>query len=275
MDWKKFISQTVGQEQLGNLTDFVQDKTYSGNAPIDDFYNEVRIILSLGSPSMTSTDWQGSMHAIAIISSTENYFRSILGKMITLCPHSKKKAAENSINFGSVLWHPNESIERGAFEHVSFSDSKKIIEMTRKYIGLELNNSDLIPILNEFNKVCELRHGIVHSARILAGKNALMLNLPSSSKEQFITIGYGQLQNIASICTTLIVSYNQKLFEIMVNRWATSWRDSTWTTAIENEHFKKIWNAFHSKVDMANNTIPETGTWIKCKNLIKAEYQLS
>jgi hypothetical protein len=275
MDWKKLISQTVGQEQLGSLTDFVQDKTNSVNAPIDDFYNEVRIILSLSSPTMISTDWHGSMNAIAIISSTENYFRSILGRMIILCPQSKKKAAENNINFGSVLWHPNESIERGAFEHVSFSDSKKIIEMTRKYIGLELNKSDLVPILNEFNKVCELRHGIVHSARILAGKNALMLNLPSSSKEQFITIGFGQLQNIASICTTLVVSYNQNLFEIMANRWATSWRDSTWTTEIENEHFKKIWNVFHSKVDRTNNAIPETGTWIKCKNLIKAEYQLS
>ncbi|WP_028888214.1 hypothetical protein [Tenacibaculum ovolyticum] len=275
MDWKKLISQTVGQEQLGNLTDFVQDKMNSGNSPIDDFYNEVRTILALSAPSMVSTDWHGSMNAIAIISTTENYFRSILGKMIIICPQSKKKAAENNINFGSVLWHPNESIERGAFEHVSFSDSKKIIEMTRKYIGTELNKSDLVPILNEFNKICELRHGIVHSARILAGKNALMLDLPSSNKEQFITIGYGQLQKIASICTTLVVSYNQKLFEVMANRWATSWRNPTWTTEIENEYFKKTWRIFHSKIDKANNTIPESGSWVKCKNLIKTEYQLS
>lgn len=275
MDWKKLISQTVGQEQLGNLSDFVQNKTNSGNSPIDDFYNEIRTILSYSSPSMISTEWHGSMNAIAIISCTENYFRSILGKMIVLCPTSKKKAAENNINFGSVLWHPNDSIERGAFEHISFSDSNKIIEMTRKYIGSELNNSDLVPILKEFNKVCELRHGIVHSARVLAGKNALILNLPSSNKEQFITIGYGQLQNIASICTTLVVSYNQKLFEVMANRWATSWRDSSWTIEIENDYFKKIWNIFHSRVDKANNTIPETGTWVKCKNLIKSEYHLS
>ncbi len=275
MDWKKFISQSVGQEQLGNLADFVQDKINSENAPIDDFYNEIRTILALGSPDMTSTDWHGPMNAIAIISSTENYFRTLLGKMIIICPESKKKAAENNINFGSVLWHPHESIERGAFEHVSFSDSKKIIEMTRKYIGLELNKSDLVPILKEFNKVCELRHGIVHSARILAGKNALMLDLPSSNKAQFITIGYGQLQNIASICTTLVVSYNQKLFEVMAKRWATSWRNSNWTTQIENEYFKKIWNIFYSKIDKSNNAIPESGTWVKCKNLIKAEYQLS
>jgi hypothetical protein len=275
MDWKKLISQSVGQEQLGNLTDFVQNKTSSNNSPIDDFYNEARTILALSSPAMSSTEWHGSMYAVAIISITENYFRSILGKMINICPQSQKKAAGNSINFGSILWHPNESIERGAFEHVSFSESKKIIEITRKYIGTELNGTDLIPILNEFNKVCEFRHGIVHSSRILAGKNALILDLPSSNSEQFITIGYGQLQNITSICTTLVVSYNQKLFEEMAHRWATAWRKPTWTTEIENEKFKKIWKIFHSKVDKANNTIPETGTWIKCKNLIKSEYQLS
>jgi hypothetical protein len=275
MDWKKLISQSVGQEKLGNLVDFVQDKPSSNKSPIDIFYGEVRTILALSSPSMIKTDWQGSLYAIAIISNTENYFRSILGKMIDICPQSKKKAANNSINFGSVLWHPNESIERGAFEHVSFSESKKIIEITRKYIGLELNNSDLTPILNEFNKVCELRHGIVHSSRILAGKNALILDLPSSIKEQFITIGFGQLQNIASICTTLVVSYNQKLFEEMAHRWATSWRKPTWTTEIETENFKNMWNIFHSKIDKQNNNIPEKGTWVKCRNLIKSEYQLS
>lgn len=275
MDWKRLISQSVGQEQLGNLSNFIQDKVPSNISPIDDFYNEVRTILALSSPTMSPIEWQGSIYAVAIISSTENYFRSILGKMIGICPHSKKKAAENNINLGSVLWHPNHSIERGAFEHVSFSESKKIIEVTRKYIDVELNKSDLIPILEEFNKVCELRHGIVHSARMLAGKNALILDLPSSDKNQFITIGYGQLQNIASICTTLVVSYNQKLFETMAHRWATSWRNPTWTSEIENESFKKIWDVFHSKVDKTNNAIPEIGTWIKCRNLIKTEYHLT
>ena len=275
MDWKKLISQNVWQEQLGNLANFVQEKPESSNSPIDDFYNEIRTLLSLSAPTMSATNWEGSMYAVAIVSTTENYFRTVLGKIIKICPKSKKNAATNNISFGSVLWHPSESIERSAFEHISFSESKKIIEITRKYIGLELNKSDLIPILEEFNKICELRHGIVHSARNLAGKNALILDLPSSKNDQLITIGYGQLQNIASICTTLVVSYNQKLFEEMAHRWATSWRTSAWTIEIENEKFKNIWNIFHSKVDKSNNTIPETGTWIKCRNLIKREYQLN
>jgi len=274
MDWKKLISQSVGSEHLGSLSSFVQDRADSGSAPIDDFYNDVRSILVLSTPSMAGSDWQGSMQAVAIISITENYFRSVLGKMITICPLSKKKAADNPINFGSVLWHPSGSMERGAFEHISFSESKKIIEVTKKYIDVDINAGDLRPILIEFNKVCELRHGIVHSARILAGKNALILDLPSSIKDQFITIGYGQLQNIASICTTLVVSYNQKLFEVMAQRWATSWRSSSWSTEIENVNFKKIWAVFYSKVDEANGAIPQTGTWIKCRNLIKTEYNL-
>lgn len=274
MDWKNLICQSVGSEHLGSISSFVQNKANSTDAPIDEFYRDVRSILALSNPSMLASDWQGAMYSVAIISSTENYFRSVLGKMISICPHSRKKAADNPINFGSVLWHPSDSLERGAFEHISFSESKKIIEITRKYIDFDLNGSDLMPILNEFNKVCELRHGIVHSARILAGKNALLLDLPSSSNDQFITIGYGQLQNIASICTTLVVSYNRKLFELMARRWATTWRNSTWTVDLENESFKKIWDLFHSKIDKDNGVIPESGTWIKCRNLIKAEFNL-
>lgn len=275
MDWKKLISQNVGSEQLGDLSNFVSNKVTSNNSPIDEFYLEVRNILSMSSPSMSSTDWKGCMYMIGIISNTENYFRTILGKMINICPISQKKAATNNINLGSVIWHPNEYIERGAFEHISFSESSKIIEITRKYIGVDLNQSNLTPILAEFNKVCELRHGIVHSSRVLAGKNALFLDLPSSENEQYITIGYGELQNIASICTTLVVSYNQNLFEKMIHRWATNWRKPNWNSEIENREIKKIWDIFYSKIDKANNSIPETGTWVKCRNLVKTEYQLN
>ncbi|MEK6153886.1 hypothetical protein WIW50_11525 [Flavobacteriaceae bacterium 3-367] len=275
MDWKKLISQSVGQEQLGNIADFVQDKSPIEDSSIDTFYKEITEILSFSSPGMNATEWHGAMQTVAIVSCTENYFRSILGKMIKICDFSKKKSAANNINFGSVLWHPNDVVERGVFEHLSFSESKKIIETSRKYIGVELNKSDLVPILNEFNKVCELRHGIVHSARTLAGKNAIILDLPSSNFEQFITIGYGQIQNIASICTALVISYNQLMFEEMAKRWATSWRTNPWTADEENEKFKKLWNTFHSKKDKASNTIPETGTWVKCRNLIKKEFNIT
>jgi len=275
MAWKQLISQSVGQEVLPDASTFIERKVRSTNSPIDEFYKESRALLSNITPSLDSSTWTGSMHVVALVSTTENYFRSILALILTICNKSKKNAANHPINFGSVMWHPNDHIERGAFEHLSFSEAKKIAEATRKYVGIELNNSDLLPVLNEYTKVCELRHSIVHSARIMAGKNALILDIPTSQDELVISIGYGQLQNIAAVCTTLIVAYNQTMFEEMCKRWATSWRkNQSWSIDQENESMKKIWHAFHSKTDKADNTIPVKGTWVKCRNLVKKEFNL-
>jgi hypothetical protein len=275
MDWKKLITQNVGQEQLPDISTYVEMETIIKKSPIDVFYGESRGIL-LGTPTtIDRTNWEGCAYVVALVSITENYFRSVLSEILNICQVTKKNAAENSINFGSVLWHPGEFITRGAFEHISFSDSKKIIEVTKKYVGHDIGRTDLIPILDEFTKVCELRHGIVHSGRYMAGKNALILDVPSSSDLIKICIGYGQLQSIASVCTTLVISYNKIMFELLCKRWATVWRtNSSWDSSLEDEYLKSIWFIFFSKVDKNDGTIAERGTWIKCRNLIKREFNL-
>ena len=275
MNWKKLISQSVGQEQLAPISNFVLEEASDQRSSIDRFYDESRRILSATPATLDPNDWIGPAYAVALVSLTENYFRSVLGDILKICYVTKKNAAESSINFGSVLWHPGDFIERGVFEHISFSDSNKIIDVTRKVVGEDLRKTDLIPILDEFSKVCELRHGIVHSGRYMAGKNALILDFPSSKKLIKITVGYGQLQSIASVCTTLVVSYNQKMFELLCHRWATSWRQMTiWKPELENSLIKRIWNIFYSKVDQQDGTIEENGTWVKCRNLLKDEYNL-
>lgn len=275
MDWKKLISQSVGQEQLGDINNFVLHDPITDISAIDIFYEETRDVIHNTPADIDPNNWIGASNLVRLVSLTENYFRTILGNILKLCPITKKNAAENNINFGSVLWHPENTMERGAFEHISFSDSKKIIEITRKYIGIDLGQSDLIPILNEFSKVCELRHGIVHSGRYLAGKNALMLDLASTEDFLKISIGYGQLQNVALICTTLVVSFNQLMFETLCKRWATNWRQLTICTPdTENSLMKSIWKLFFSEIDSQDGTIEEIGTWIRCRNLLRTEFNL-
>ena len=274
MEWRKLITQAVGPEQLAAISTFVATKDIPKKSPIDIFYEESRAILMTTPTSVNAETWIGCANVVALVSLTENYFRSILGEILNLCDITKKNAADNNINFGSVLWHPDEFITRGAFEHISFSDSKKIIEVTKKYVGCDLN--ELNSILNEFTKVCELRHGIVHSGRYMAGKNALILDIPSSSNLIKICIGYGQLQSIAAICTALVVSYNNKMFEVLCKRWATVWRQSTsWNSTLEDEYIENIWNIFFSKVDKKDGTITERGSWKTCRNLIKKEYNIT
>lgn len=275
-DWRNTICQTVGVERIGNINNYVVREPISSKTPIDIFYEETRYFLSVVTPvALADNEWIGPLYTTAIISSTENYLRDILSKTLKICCDSQKHAASNNINFGSVIWHPISEIERGAFEHLSLASSENICGTTKKFTGIDLKKKGLNSILEEYDKICELRHGIVHSGRTLAGKNGIKLKLLKSTGKTKISIQYAELQEISSVCTTLVVSINKLIFETMIMRWATTWRQSpNWVIDNEKAVLKELWNNFRSKIDYDNGTVPLSCTWVKCYNLAKKEYNL-
>lgn len=275
--WRTSVNQSVGAERIGDISTYIRGEDRNKNSPIDDFYLETRLALSAFSSAVANSngnDWTGPLQVIAIVSSTENYFRDLFSRILKMCPDTQKNAASTTVNLGSVMWHTKENISIGAFEHLSFANTETIVSTTNKYVGIDLRKN-LKAILDEFDTVCELRHGIVHSGRVLAGKNGIKLKLPPSVKAAKIAIGFAELQEIAAICTTLVVAYNQLMFEEMCRRWATSWRKASgWCPSKENDYFKEIWSIFFSATDHNNKVIPTSGTWIKCRNAIKKEFNL-
>jgi len=275
-NWKNCISQSVGSERINDLNDYVSVSVASDKSPIDQFYGEMQNILILfPHQAWGQKAWVGALASIAIISSIENYFRQIFSQILKICVDSQKKAASNNINLGSVIWHPSNEIERGAFEHISLASADNINTTSKKYIGIDLISNGLGAILDEFDKVCELRHGIVHSAMVVAGKNGIKLKLQSTNDVTKIDIGFAQFQEIMSICNALVVDSNKLFFAELAKRWATSWRNTpSWDSSEASLKFKTIWSVFYSPRDQQNGTIPENMTWIKCRNQIMREFNI-
>lgn len=275
-NWKNCISQSVGSERINDLNDYVSVRVASEKSSIDQFYSEMQNILILF-PQNTweQNTWVGALASIAIVSSVENYFRQIFSQILKVCVDSQKKAASNSINLGSVIWHPSNEIERGAFEHLSLAAAENINSTAIKFIGIDLKSNGLGTILEEFDKICELRHGIVHSGKVVAGRNGIKLKLQSTNNITKIDIGFDQFQEIMAICNALVVDSNKLLFSSLAKRWATSWRNTpSWDSSKASLKFKAIWKVFFSSRDLQNGTIPENMTWIKCRNQIMREFNI-
>jgi hypothetical protein len=275
-NWKNCISQSVGSERINDLNGYVSVSVVSDKSPIDQFYGEMQNILTLfPHQSWGQNTWVGGLASIAIISSIENYFRQIFSQILKNCVDSQKKAASNNINLGSVIWHPSNEIERGAFEHISLASADNINSTSKKYIGIDLISNGLGTILDEFDKVCELRHGIVHSAMVVAGKNGIKLKLQPTNNVTKIDIGFAEFQEIMSICNALVVDSNKLFFAELAKRWATSWRNTpSWDSSEASLKFKAVWTVFYSSRDQQNGTIPENMTWIKCRNQIMREFNI-
>ncbi len=276
MSWRNSINQPSGVERITNLNNYVSRISIPEESPIDQFYKETRDIISFATPqNINTSSTLGALSSVGVVSCCENYFRQIFSAILGVCSDAQKVAALQTVNMGSVIWHPNSEIARGAFEHTSLAGSENIYKTSEKYLGIKLKSLGLDAIFKEFDKVCEFRHGIVHSNRILAGKNGIKLQLASSEQLTRIEINFSKLQEILAVCQAMIISTNAKLFGVMCERWAKSWRlNPSWDASKEGEAFKQIWLLFHSNIDFNNNLTIEKYSWVKCRNEVKREFNI-
>lgn len=278
INWKDCVNKSVGNERVHDIQAYLVRSTIIYKAPIDEFYMETQNIIRYGSDiqMLEANNFLGPLLYVGIISNTENYVREILAECIKLCPICKSAVANRNVSAGSMMWQNNGEIEKGIFENISFSDGSAIKKELRSCLNIDIKETDLLgEILDEFDKLCQMRHAIVHSSRFLAGKNAIQLNIPSNNEKISIKIGYAQLQECASICTAFVMTFNLKLFEEMGRRWAVKWRQLAgfWKAEKENVYFTRIWDIFSSVIDRDETSLAEM-TKTKCKNAIKKEYQL-
>lgn len=278
INWKNCVNKSAGNERVQDIQSYLTNEISDYKAPIDAFYTEVKKIVMYCSNilMLEENSFLGPLLYVGIISRTENYIREILAECIKICPICKKELANRNVSLGSMMWQRNGEFENGIFENISFSDSSAIKKELRNCLKVEINKKELLSeLLDEFDKLCQMRHAIVHSSRALAGKNAIQLNIPPSSEKLSIRVGYAQLQECASICTACAMAFNLKLFEVMGQRWAVDWRRLTdfWNEEKSDEYFSKIWDAFSSVLDRSEPDLAEM-TKEECIKAIRIEYQL-
>lgn len=271
MSWRTSVNQSVGAARLTDVNGFVSDDLAEPAAPIDQFYRASRDLLRAGTPALLSAHpAMGSLLLVGLVSTTENYFRDIFTKIIQICPISKAEAADENVKLGSVVWHGGGDAERGAFEGLSLTSKENITKTCVTYTKHQLKKNAL---LDEFDKVCQFRHNIVHSSSVMGGKNAIKLQIAPRPNRLKIGVDFGQLQECGDVCTTLVTSINTELFQEMARRWATSWRKlPSWDASQSHRQFKSLWTAFHSVDDSVNGTIPNDLGLVRCKNRVAAEF---
>lgn len=217
-------------------------------SPIDVYLRRVRETLAYGNPAaLNGNQFLGRLLALGIVAAAESYFREVLAGSMMLCPMAKSNASAKTVNLGSLLWHGHGSFSRSAFDNSSFSSSDGLRKATLDYVSYKMTDSAFATPLAEFEKVCNIRHSIVHADGILPGKNAVQLDIPPQKGPVKLVIGYNELQDIASIVTTLVATYNRELFSMMCQRWAIEWRKrNDWNPADADKLFHKVWEIFHS-----------------------------
>jgi len=259
MTWKNSVNMPQVALVSQNPSLFVEEVKKTSRSPIDNFYYTSADINTKCTPSFLSTNGNtiSGLMLVGLISATENYFRDILGYILSICPTSQNKSVEQKIQLGSVLWGGNDVHNKNAFEFMAFSNSKNVVDTFNGFLGYTVAQHGAWRVwLTEYDKLCELRHAVVHSDNVIAGKNAIKLDLQNNKKPLRIKVDYSNLQNASLVCTSMVQAANNELFEMMIKRWAESWRQSGAPSHLfSDKTLLSIRKMFLSGRDRKNNAI--------------------
>lgn len=272
MDIKDYANSGPAGVQIAGFAPCLT--SVSTSSPIDAYRSSIRSILNFGtSDLLDSNNFVGGLLAVGVLSASEGYFRSILSSCIEICPIAQEKATDQSICLGGLLWHGNNNFSRSALEHSSFSSKDELKKACSKYIAFTLEDRTFKYPLEEFDKVCQARHGIVHNDAYLPCRNAVRLAIPKNTSPQRFFVRYPQLQEVAAVVNTLVYTFNRELFYEMCKRWAVDWRNRTdWDARREKAFFNEIWKVFHSKDENKRRLGRTNITKTRCMADIKSIY---
>jgi len=278
VNWKDSVNQVSSFVPVANVNAYVRVRAADGQAAIDRYYESTRDILTKVDPDFfTSNPPQvTSLLYIGLISATENYFRDVLGFILSVCPIAKIRAAEKKIQLGSFLWGGADLHSRTAFDFIAFSSAKNISDTFNDFVGHSVKPTGVWKkALDEYDKLCEMRHGIVHSGMVLSGKNALKLGLPYTNDVMLIEPSYATLQEAGGVCTTMVQSANNELFEALVRRWAVDWRKlPSWEKSCARKRLRAIRNGFYSGEDSKRGAIGNQVAFDTLLKRIEREFNL-
>ncbi len=269
-----YVNDAPQSNRIASIEEFLREQ--DEERPIDRYFINSRSFLAYGTESRLSEKIElGRLILLGLVSEAESYFRSILASCLEVCPVCQKAAGEKQVNLGGVIWHGTNGFSRSAFEHMSFASKDDLKKGAQQFLDFKLEDGKFKEPLEEFEKICQLRHGIVHNAGLLPGRNAVQLGVRKYNKPVEIVVDFTRLQEAAAVIDTLVVNMNRELFGEMCKRWAVDWRRAAdWQDANEGRVFSRIWKIFVSEEERRSRRGRTKIRAKSCMDQVKRTYNI-
>jgi hypothetical protein len=219
-------------------------------SPIDAYYDGARHILTLGTAdALSNSATLGRLLLLGLVGNVEMYLRAVIAGAIRVCPLARASAAVHPIPYGAIAYYGAGGPEEGLFESISLADVRNVRNRTEKFLGIQVPASgSLAAALDEFGRVCELRHASIHQHGALNSANVATLGFGTAGGMRRVELTLAGLHSVASVCQTLVRAYNRFVFERVVQRWcATGTLTGAWHR--DRELFGELFRLMRSRDD--------------------------
>ncbi len=221
---------------------------------------------------------------LGYISAIESYLREIISKLINFDERSLQACEHKEVLYGAVVHTSMNILPETLLESISFTKKDTIKDVVKDFLGLKGVKfpANVDTALVDYEKICHLRHCIVHRFGKLGATNALHLGLGNHKKyiDKPIRLDYNALQLIGVVCTNTVKEINQFLWSIIMMRqiaepiqMGDSWKKIStglpwkWNFNSDKRRFKNYFDTF------ASHSASSSGLVIDIKDAYK-EYKL-
>ncbi|WP_157619818.1 hypothetical protein [Saccharothrix sp. NRRL B-16348] len=197
----------------------------SSESPIDTFYdahqglNKLASLVQSGHVDVELQNLLGGQLLLGYVSATELYFRQMISRCVALCPIIRQANNQQMIPFGALDYYHKDSLESALTERVSFSEPGTIKSQLDGRLQVKVpSKSSLERSIEDYEKLCQLRHSLIHSHGVINSSNAAKLGI-GTTKSLEANIDLHCLQVVASITLNLVRDSNNEIVRSIVWSW--------------------------------------------------------
>lgn len=214
--------------------------------PIADYFDATsRLKAKILTASISNDAELLGLMIIGVISAAEFYFRSVLGRVVQICPLCARQAEATQVPAGAFSFYESSdySFALGAMEHESLADAAKVAQYINKLTGFKANDdSSVAAALQGYESLCELRHCLAHARGFVGLKASRALGLEQRALAKVLVSQTGAFE-LLKLSHNAVRSVNRFLLDSLVNRWIDG--DvlcGVW--ANDRTKFERAWKSF-------------------------------
>ncbi|AEI82983.1 hypothetical protein CNE_BB2p01720 (plasmid) [Cupriavidus necator N-1] len=196
-----------------------------------------------------------------MIAAVESYLRAILRRLIAMDSICQESVHRRDVSYGAAIHLTKDMLPEAVLEKISFISKGSIVDSIRELAGIKGNlPPDVTASIDDYVKICHLRHCAVHRFGKLGVSNAIALGLEDHKEllEKPLLLDYLSLQNSIVISTGMVKTINNFLFNEIVSRIS----DSRWTGVYKTD--KRLFLTYYK---IFADTISTTGFSVGLKDM--------
>jgi hypothetical protein len=219
------------------------------HSPIDEYYEHAReLLLSVAQPDIERNDMVMRLLVLELVSTAELYFRRILSGVITICPLIAATAAKRPLLLGAISYYKRPALGYALLDGISLSGDGDVKRQTLNITGIDIkHNSSAHEALRGFERVCQLRHVIVHAKGEVGSKNIADLGV-NVAVQSSLKISALSFQPLVVVTHNAVRAYNAFMFESILRSWLSSkYLSGSWSS--DKKMFVPLFKLFFSEED--------------------------